>query len=96
VLERSEPLRPHEAKPLARQILEDGIFTVSPHARDECQKDRLTDVDLVNVIRAGVYEEAEFENSSWRYRIRTARMLVVIRFESETELEVVTAWRNRT
>ena len=30
---------------------------------------------------------------SWRYQIHTPKMCVVIRFESETILEVVTAWR---
>jgi hypothetical protein len=95
VLERPEPLSPTEAKRLVREILADGLFVVCPHAQDECRKDKLTDVDLVNVLRGGVYEEGEWENGSWRYRVRTARMLVVVRFESEAELEVVTAWRNR-
>lgn len=33
------------------------------------------------------------ENGSWRYRVRTARMAVIVAFRSETALRVVTAWR---
>jgi hypothetical protein len=40
-----------------------------------------------------VVDPAEFENSSWRYRVRTARIAVIVAFRSETELRVVTAWR---
>lgn len=43
----------------------------------------------------GVVEPAEFENGSWRYRVRTNRMMVVVAFDedSESELVVVTGWR---
>jgi hypothetical protein len=53
----------------------------------------LTAVDATNVLRGGVVEPGEFENGSWRYRIRTQRIYVVVSFRSETELRVVTAWR---
>lgn len=56
-------------------------------------KDKLTMVDVTNVLRSGVIDPAEFENGSWRYRVRTGRIAVVIAFRSETELRVVTAWR---
>jgi hypothetical protein len=95
VLERPEPLSPPEAKKLVRTILDEGVFVVCPHAQDECRKDSITDPDLVNVLRGGVYDPAEWENGSWRYPVRTARLHVVMRFESETEIEVVTAWRYR-
>ena len=50
-------------------------------------------VDAINVLRGGIVEPGEFENGSWRYRVRTQRMYVVVAFRSETELRVVTAWR---
>ena len=53
----------------------------------------LTMVDVTNVLRGGVVDPAEFENGSWRYRVRTARIAVIVAFRSETELRVVTAWR---
>jgi len=99
------PLKPVATKALIRRLLDDGKF-VSPsersHARKEMSKDRLTDVDLVNVLRGGVVEPAEWENGEWRYRVRTQRMTVVVAFEpdpeeaeseDEVELCIVTAWR---
>jgi len=81
---------------------------VSPHARIEMAKDAMTDVDVVNVLRGGAVQAAEWENASWRYRVSTQRMTVVAAFEpdvegppdddedvSEMELIVVTAWRQR-
>jgi hypothetical protein len=52
-------------------------------------------VDVVNVLRGGVVEPGEFERGSWRYRVHTVRIWVVIAFNSETELVIVTAWRER-
>ena len=31
-------------------------------------------VDCANVLRAGFVEEPEFENGTWRYRVRTAKI----------------------
>jgi transcriptional regulator with XRE-family HTH domain len=45
-----------------------------------------------NVIRGGAYSEAEWENGAWRHRVSTQRMAVVIEFEAETALMVVTAF----
>ncbi len=61
---------------------------VSPMAKDD-----LSAVDVTNVLRGGVIDPAEFENGSWRYRSRTARIAVIVAFRSDTELRVVTAWR---
>lgn len=56
-------------------------------------KDNLTMVDVANVLRGGVVDPAESEKGTWRYRVRTARIAVIVAFRSETELRVVTAWR---
>jgi hypothetical protein len=56
-------------------------------------KDHLDAVDVDNVLRGGVVEPGEYENGSWRYRVRTDRITVVIAFRSGSELVVVTAWR---
>jgi hypothetical protein len=56
------PLRASDAKKLIRRLLDFGVFRVSePHGRREMNKDNLTDVDAVNVLRAGVVQEAEYE-----------------------------------
>jgi hypothetical protein len=59
------------------------------------RKDGLTELDVVNVLRGGVVEPGEWENGSWRYRVRTQKITVVVAFDSETELSIVTAWRNQ-
>lgn len=91
-----EPLRPPEVKKLIRQIIGKGIVTYSqPHAEERMRERGITTVDCINVLRGGVVAEGEYENGSWRYRVYTAKMCVVIRFESESLLEVVTAWRDK-
>lgn len=103
------PLKATDARRLIRRLLDEGRF-VSPgkaaHARKEMDKDRLTDVDAVNVLRAGIVREAEWENGSWRHRVETQRMVFVVTFDpepfqmpaetddvGEIELVLVTGWR---
>lgn len=56
-------------------------------------RDRVCELDVTNVLRGGTVDPAEFEHGSWRYRVRTHRIAVVIAFRSEISLVVVTAWR---
>jgi hypothetical protein len=104
------PLRSTDARRLIRRLLDEGRF-VSPgkstHARQEMEKDGLSDVDAVNVLRGGVVREAEWENGSWRYRVETPKMVFVVVVEpepsvmpssdddlGELEIIVVTGWRS--
>lgn len=90
----SEPLRPPVVKNLVLNIISTGIVTFSqPHAEEQMKKRRISIVDCINVLRGGIAKEGEYENGSWRYQIYTPKLCVVIRFESDTFLEVVTAWR---
>jgi hypothetical protein len=89
-----EPLSPLEARRLIRRILQEGSVTFSGHAQREMNKDGLTMVDVTNVLRGGVVDPAENENGSWRYRVRTARIAVVVALRGAAELRVVTAWRS--
>lgn len=82
-----------EARKLLRDILASGVLHFSDHAKREMAKDRLTTPDAVNVLRAGVVEPSEFENGSWRHRVKTHSICVVMTLGSETEATVVTAWR---
>ena len=88
-----EPLAPDAARQLMREILRAGRFIYSKHAKEELLADRLTTVDCENVIRGGVVRPGEFENGSWRYRVETGRITMVVAFRSEHKLVVVTAWR---
>ena len=90
-----EPLSPAEAGRLIRVILDRGEVVSSRHAKQEMAKDDLTMVDCINVLRGGVVEPAEWENGTWRYRVRTQRIWVVVAFRTENRLVIVTAWRTR-
>ena len=89
-----EPLAPEAARRLIRDILKSGRFTYSKHAKDEMLDDDLTTVDCENVLRGGVVRPGECEHGTWRYRVETSRITIVIAFRSERELVVVTAWRS--
>jgi uncharacterized protein DUF4258 len=80
---------------LLRGILASGRLWYSDHAKREMARDQLTPVDLVNVLRAGVVEPAELEHGSWRHRVKTNRICVVVTLVSEREAVVVTVWRIR-
>ena len=86
---------PGTARKLLRGILVSGLVRLSDHAKTEMAKDQLTTQDALNVLRAGVVEPSELVHGSWRHRVRTNRLCVVVTLPSETEAVVVTAWRIR-
>lgn len=88
-----EPLEPHAAKQLIRQILQAGCLTYTKHSKDEMLADNLTTLDCENVLRGGVIRPGEFERGTWRYRVENSRITVVVAFRSENEVIIVTAWR---
>jgi hypothetical protein len=89
-----EPFGSREARKLIRSILVHGVlYLESPHFKARLRKHRITIVDVSNVLRGGVVEEAELENGRWRYRVRTMRICVVIHFVLANEIFVVTSWR---
>ena len=88
-----EPLGCDAASRSIRSILTHGGVRFSRHAFEEMKADGLTTPDVLNVLRGGVVEPPEFEQGTWRYRVRTPVAYVVVAFRSEEELVVVTAWR---
>jgi hypothetical protein len=90
-----EPLGNDEAKKLIGEIARTGTVTFVPHAIKAMADDNLTAVDCTNVLRGGWVEFSEPHGAEWRYRIRTARIVVIVAFESRGELRVVTVWRMR-
>jgi hypothetical protein len=95
VVDVGGPLGPEDAKRLIRAILERGEVVPSGHALEELEKDKLTMVDATNVLRGGVVDPPDFERGTWRYRVRTMRICIVVAFRSETKLAVVTGWREK-
>lgn len=88
-----EPLKPPDAKKLAREIVENGTVDFSGHALEEMAKDDLQAADCLNLLRGGVYESPEPIKGEWRYRVGTQRICVVVVFVSGVRMRVVTAWR---
>ena len=83
------------ARRLLRDVLTSGILRFSGHAKAEMAKDQLTTQDAVNVLRAGVVDPSEFMSGSWRHRVKTNRICVVVTLPSKSEATVITAWRIR-
>lgn len=90
-----EPLQLHAARKLFHKILSEGQVRFSGHSLEEMKKDDLSTQDCLNVLRGGVVEPPELRDGTWRYRVRTARICVVVAFRSETACVVVSAWRRK-
>src|SRR4026209_829995 len=93
-----DPLQPLDtglAKKWIRQIIERGVVVHSNHALEQMEEDELTMVDCTNVLRGGQVQYPELKDGTWRYRVLTSRICVVVAFRSEEELRIVTAWRIR-
>ena len=90
-----QPLSAAEARKLAKEIIATGSVGFTSHAEKEMAKDKLDAVDVINVVRGGAYSEAEWENGAWRHQAFTQKIVVVIEFENESELTVITAWRKK-
>ena len=71
----------------------------SRHALVELGKDDLTVVDALNIIKSPdskIAIDGELQNGSFRYRLETAQILVVVSFSNDgTGLTVVTAWKKK-
>lgn len=85
----------------ARKVLAE-IFNADPsyisfskHSLKQMKERNLTSVDVINVLKAGkIMDDSELENGSWRYRVQTQKITVVIAFRRPNHVTVVTAWRN--
>ena len=91
-----EPLDRYQARKLIAHILPSGDVVLFDHCKIELAKDDLDSVDAINVLRCGqITEEAEEVKARWRYRVHTEQMCVVVQFEDENALSIVTAWRKK-
>jgi hypothetical protein len=67
-----EPLPPSTVKRLLVAILANGVLSFTKHAYEEMAKDKLTEIDVVNTLRAGVASPGELERGTYRYRVSTS------------------------
>ena len=83
-----------EARRLLREVIETGEVEMGEHLmNDSLPKHSMTVPDVVNALRAGAVQEPEWENGEWRYQIHTTKFCVVVSFEDEDHICVITAWR---
>ena len=97
---RIHKLNRNQARKLITEIAvqDPGNIRFSKHALEELGKDNLTTGDVLNVIKspaAKIVDEPEMEHGSYRYRLMTNNIGVVLAFVSKTACVVVTAWRNK-
>lgn len=71
----------------------------SKHALEELKADGLSTVDALNVLKSPdskILDEGEFQNGSYRYRLQTNFIMLVIAFWPNGQgLNIVTAWDKR-
>ena len=98
---KTKRLDRNEARKLITKIINQHPEKVffSRHALEELKKNVLTTLDAINVLKspgARIYTEGEFEKGSYRYRLETTNMMVVVSFlELGDGMIVVTAWDKR-
>lgn len=86
----------------ARKLLSE-IFNENPnfvsftkHAFSEMLADNLKTGDILNVLKAGkIYEDPELEKGTFRYRVQTGKIVVVIAFRKPNHILVITVWRKK-
>ena len=90
-----EPLDEHDLDALTNDILDDGSVHFTSHVRqDKFPAEDLDELDCRNALRNGWLDFSEYDEGSWTYRIRTATVVIVVTLLSETDLLVITAWRD--
>jgi len=90
----------HARKAVAKIVRESpGNIYFSRHSREEMEKDDLTTGDIWNVLEssdARIVDEGELQNGSYRYRLETNFILVVVAFHENGEgFNIVTVWDKR-
>jgi len=93
----NEPLGPVEARQQLRRILRspDGQVVFTRHAiEDSMAERRITEDEVYNCLARGFCgSNITFERGTWRYPIETPGLAVVVAFDSETLVIVITTWR---
>ncbi|MCP5464761.1 MAG: DUF4258 domain-containing protein [Deltaproteobacteria bacterium] len=92
-------LRAGQANKVLKQILNQGeshYIVFSKHCRKEMSDDNLTSVDIINVLQGGrIIDDPELEKGTYRYRVETPNIIVVIAFCKPHMIRCVTAWRKK-
>jgi hypothetical protein len=91
----------NQARKLVSQIVKSSVSSLvfSRHALNELENDDLSTADAMNVLKspdAKILSDGELSNGTYRYRVETAYIMVVIAFsEDGKKIIIVTAWDKR-
>ena len=98
---KTKRLNKNAARKLIARIVNEHSQEVvfSRHALQEMDKDDLNTIDIWNVLKSTdsrLLKDGELERGSYRYRLETAFLTVVLAFHQGGEgLSIVTAWDKR-
>jgi hypothetical protein len=97
---KSHRLQKEEARKRIAKAINGSACEVlfSKHAEEELIKDGLTVVDAINILSspdAKILSDGELEKGTYRYRLETNKICLVVAFGSNEEIIVVTAWRKK-
>lgn len=87
-----------QARKLVSEIFnaDPNFISFSKHGKAQTRKRNLTSLDVINVLKVGkILKDPEEENKSWRYRVETSKITVIVAFRKPNYLVVITAWRNK-
>lgn len=72
-----------------------NLISFTKHAREQMRERDLKSGDVLNVLKVGkIFSAPEYENGSFRYRVQTKKITVVVAFKKPNRVVVVTAWRD--
>lgn len=91
----NEPVDARTLRQILQAALSGGEVRFSRHGLEEMAKDGLVEQDCLNVLRGGLWDGCDFERGTWRYRVRTPKIVVVVGLRAANTVVVVTAWRER-
>ena len=89
------------SKERARKVLlelrsspERSIVSFTSYCKKRMKQRNLTTVDIYNVLKKGsIYNDPEYENGAYRYRVETRKIVVMIEFTNPNIIRCITTWR---
>jgi hypothetical protein len=89
-------MSPGQARKVLAEIFNHNpnLISFTKHAREQMLGRDLKSGDVLNVLKAGkIVSEPDLESGSFRYRVQTNKIIVVIAFKKPNHVVIVTAWR---
>lgn len=97
IIDVTSRLSPGQARKVLAEIFNHNpnLISFTKHAHKQMSERDLKSGDVLNVLKAGkIFSDPEYENGSFRYRVQTKKMIVVVAFRKPNHVIVVTAWRD--